>query len=223
MRATSPILSDAWFMATEEEYERICQNSLVSEAAMGIRIGSMMDPSGAGELLLFDADEKMAQWMRYDPTEGSMPEKGNEIVVSDQYLRDLELAYEADMSIELTYFIADEEYTDTFTIVGIYDKEAVQPFHAVLTSDEFYRDICKRLEQNGIRPEDATYQIVGVMFASRGNVTRLVSMLVKEEELDLEKGQIFLNDISLFDSVGAGTFPHCLWVMLLLPPYCPAF
>lgn len=221
MRATSPILSDAWLLTTEEEYERISRNPLVSEAATGIRIGSMMEPSGVGELLLFDVDDKMAQWMRYDPTEGRMPEKGNEIVVSDQYLRDLELTYEADMPIELTYFIADEEYTDTFTIVGIYDKKAMQPYHAVLTSDEYYRDICKRLEQNGIRPEDAIYQITGVMFASRGNVRRLASMLITEEELDLEEGQIFLNDVSLLGSVGAGTWAAliCLLVFVMAIGY----
>ena len=216
MRASSPILSDVWFMTTEEEYERICKNPLVSEAGMGIRIGSMMEQSGVGELLLFDVDEKMAQWMRYDPTEGRMPEKGNEIVVSDQYLRDRGLTYEVDMPIELTYFIADEEYTGTFTIVGIYDKKAMQPYHAVLTSDEFYRDICKRLEQRRIKPEDATYQIAGVMFSSRGNVRRLATILITEEELDLEAGQIFLNDVSLLGSVGIGTWAALICMLVFV-------
>ena len=221
MRATSPILSDAWLITTEEEYDRICQYPLVSEAGRGIRIGSMPEPSGVGDLLLFDFDEKMAQWMRYYPTEGHMPEKGNEIVVSDQYLRDRNLTYEADMPIELSYFIADEEYKDTFTIVGIYDREALQPYHAVLTSDDFYRDVCKRLERLGIRPEDATYQITGVMFASRGNVRRLASRLIMEEELNLEEGQIFLNDVSLLGSVGTGAKAAiiCLLVFIMVIGY----
>lgn len=222
MREASPILSDAMFVTTEEVYERISQNPLVSEAAMGIRIGSTLEPSGVGQLLLLDFDEKMARWTRFYPQEGRMPEKGNEIVVSDQYLRSRGLTYEADMPIEITYVIEDEEYTDTFTIVGVYDKVAMQFYHAVLTSDDFYGDICERLEQRGIKPEDATYQMACIMFASRGNVRRLASMLIAEEGLDLEgEGQLFLNDISLFDSMSIGAWAAliCLLIVVMVIGY----
>ena len=216
MREASPILSDAMLVTTDEVYERISQNSLVSEAAMGIRIGSTLEPSGVGQLLLLDFDEKMAQWTRFYPQEGRMPEKGNEIVVSDQYLRECGLTYKANMPIEITYVIEDEEYTDTFTIVGVYDKVAMQFYHAVLTSDDFYGDICERLEQRGIKPEDATYQMACIMFASRGNVRRLASMLIAEEGLDLEEGQVFLNDVSLIGSIGAGAWAALICLLIVV-------
>ena len=223
MREASPILSDAWLITTEEQYERICQNPLVSEAGRGIRIGSMPEQSGVGEILLFDFDEKMAQWLRYAPTEGRMPETDNEIVVSDQYLRERGLTYEADMPIEFTYVVADEEHTDIFIIVGIYDR-ARQPYHAVLASDDFYWDVCEQLEERGIRPKDSDngiYQIAGIMFAPRGNVRRLASELIAEEGLDLEEGQIFLNDVSLISSVSAGTWAAiiCLLVFVMATGY----
>lgn len=126
------------------------------------------------------------------------------------------------MPIELTYFIADEENKDTFTITGIYGREALQPYHAVLTSDDFYRDVCKRLERRGVKPEEGgIYQIAGILFASRGNVRRLASALITEEGLDLEEGQIFLNDVSLLDSVGAGTWAAliCLLVFVMALGY----
>ena len=215
MKAASPILSDAAFSVTAEEYERVCQSKRVAEAGRGIRFGIMIEPSGVGGIPLFNFEEKMAQWMKYYPVEGRMPEKGNEIVVSDQYLKDSGLTYKADEPIELTYYIEEEEYTDTFTIVGKYEM-AGQPLHVVLTSDDFYREVCERLEQRGIEIEDASYQIAGVMFSSRGNARRLASMLIAEEALDLEEDEIILNDISLFDGMSIGTWAAILSLLLFV-------
>ena len=221
MRESSFILADASFLTTKEEYERISKNPLVAEAGMGIRIGSMMEPSGVGELLLFDLDEKMAQWMRYAPQKGRMPQTGNEIAVSDQFLRECGLTYEADMRVTLTYFIGEQEFTDIFTVVGIYERVMQQPYHAVLTSDDFYREACRQLEGCGIKPEDVTYRLAGVMFASRGNVRRLVSLLSEEEGLAFEEGQIFLNDTSLLDNLSIGVWAAlaCLVVFVMVIGY----
>lgn len=215
MKAASPILADAAFGVTEEEYERVCQSKRVAEAGRGIRFGVMIEPSGVGGIPLFNFEDKMAQWMKYYPVEGHMPEKGNEIVVSDQYLKDRGLTYKADEQIELTYYVEEEEYTDTFTIVGKYEM-AGQPLHVVLTSDDFYREVCERLEQRGIKVEDATYQISGVMFKSRGNVRRLVSMLIAEEELDLEEDEIIVNEVSLLDGMGFGAWAAILGLLLFV-------
>ena len=93
MKASSPMLSDAMLSVTEEEYERICANPRVAETSTGIIVARMREPSGAGIIPLYDAEEQMARWMRYYPVEGRMPEHGNEIVVSDQYLRERGLTY----------------------------------------------------------------------------------------------------------------------------------
>lgn len=205
MRAASPMLADAALVTTGEEYERVCKSKRVEAAAKGIRFGETMEPSGVGEILLFDFEDKMAQWMKYYPAEGRMPERGHEIVVSDQYLKDRGLTYKADEQIELTYYVEDKEYTDTFTIVGKYDMSG-QPLHVILTSDDFYGEVCAKLEQCGIKPEEATYQMTGVIFAFRGNVRRQASMLVVEEGLDIEEGEFFYNDVSLPGGMGIGTW-----------------
>lgn len=223
MRASAPMLADVSFAVTKEQYEAVCQNQLVAEAGYGIRLGIMRVPSGAGGIQLFDFEDKMAQWMRYAPTQGRMPERGHEIVVSDQYLRERGLTCETGGTIELTYYMGSnadmasdaEEHTDTFTVVGIYEM-AGQPLHVVLTSDDFYREVCEKMERCRIGPEEATYRIVGVMFASRGNVRRLAARLIAEEGLELEEGEIMLNEFSLFDGIGAGALMAILMLLLFI-------
>lgn len=215
MRAASPMLADAALVTTGEEYERVCKSKRVDAAAKGIRFGETMEPSGVGEILLFDFEDKMAQWMKYYPAEGRMPERGNEIVVSDQYLKDRGLTYKADEQIELTYYVEDEEYTDTFTIVGKYDMSG-QPLHVILTSDDFYREVCEKLEQRGIKPEEATYQMTGVIFAFRGNVRRQAAMLIAEEGLDIEEGEFFYNDVSLPGGIGIGAWAAIAGLLLFV-------
>lgn len=153
LRMSSPILSDALIHVTEEEYERICANPRVAEASTGVIVARSLDSSGVGTIPLLDAEEQMARWMRYYPEEGRMPEKGNEIVVSDQYLRERGFTYSANMQIDLTFsYLDEEEYTDIFTVVGVY-KKALQPDGAVLISDDFYREACEYWEQHGLDPK----------------------------------------------------------------------
>ncbi|MCM1121165.1 MAG: ABC transporter permease [Eubacterium sp.] len=210
-----PMAADAAFVVNEEEYEKICQNKRVAKAGRGIRLAQMREPSGVGAVLFFDFEDTMAEWMKYYPAKGRMPEKDNEIVVSDQYLKDCGLAYEAAEQITLTYSVAEEEYTDTFVMVGQYELVG-QPMHVVLTSDDFYRKVCGRLEERGIEPADAVYQIAGVMFTSRGNVRRLVSMLMSEEGLSFEEGEVSLNDFSLLDGVGIGAWAAILGLLFFV-------
>lgn len=165
LRNSSPLLADAALAVTDQEYENICQNPRVLETGSGIRIGITRDATGAGTQL-FDFDENMAQWMRFYPIKGHMPESVNEIVV--------------------------------------------------LISDAFYRSTCLELERRGIAPEDATYRMAGIVFASRGNTRRLMSQLISEEGLSLEEGEVFLNDISVFDGLEPGIVIALLFLLLVL-------
>lgn len=218
MRGSSPMLMDAALSLTDEEYERIGRNKRVSETSAGIRLGIMQEPSGAGGIQLYHFEEKMAWWMRYFPTEGRMPERGREIVLSDQYLRERGIPYRENESVDLTYYIEDKEYTDTFVLVGKYDM-ASQPLHVVLTSEDFYREVCEKLEERGIKPEESIHRMAGIMFASRRNVRKQASLLLMEERIELKEGQLVLNDVSLLDSLGpevwAVVFCLILFVMVI--------
>lgn len=215
-RASSPMLSDVALSVTEEEYGRILANPRVAEASKGVMVGRTPDSSGAGLVPLFDFEEKMARWMRYYPAEGRMPEQGNEIVTSDQYLRERGLTYRENLPIDLTFHYLDgKEHTETFTVVGVY-KRASQPYHAILASDDFYGKACAYWEQCGLDPEVEANLQAGVMFSSRGNVRRLASILVMEEEIDLEEGEIYINDVSLPGSLDFGTWAALLALVLLV-------
>ena len=216
MKASSPMLSDAVLNVTEEEYERICANPRVAETSTGIIVARMRESSGAGLVTLYDAEEQMARWMRYYPVEWRMPRQGNEIVVSDQYLRERGLTYREDLSIDLTFTYLDEkEHTETFTVVGVY-KRALQPYHAVLVSDDFYGKACAYWEQCGLDPREEADQQAGVMFSSRGSDTRLASMMLMEAKIDLEEGEIYINDISLLSSLDFSTWTALLALVLLV-------
>ena len=79
------------------------------------------------------------------PARKIIREKGNEVVVSDRYLRQCGLTYSEGMTVELTFtYLGKEEFTETFTMVGVY-KRALQPYHVVLVSDDFYPKIPVRL------------------------------------------------------------------------------
>lgn len=220
LRVSSPMKMDAALSVTEEEYERIGKNKRVSDKSIGIRLGIMREPSGAGGIQLYHFEEKMAEWMRYCPTEGRMPENGREIVLSDQYLMERGITYRENQPVDLTYYIEDEEYTDTFVLVGKYDM-ASQPLHVALVSEDFYREVCEELEKQGIEPEKSIPRMAGIVFASQGNIRKQASLLMEEEGLDLEEGEIVLNDISLLGSLGpeAWAVVICLLLSVMMTGY----
>lgn len=220
VRASSPMLMDAALSVTKEEYGRIGQNKRVSDIGMGIRLGIMREPSGAGGIQLYHFEEKMARWMRYYPTEGRMPQNGREVALSDQYLRERGITYRENEPVDLTYYIEDEEYTDRFILVGKYDM-ASQPLHVALTSEDFYREVLGKLEERELKPEESIHRMAGIMFASHGNIKRQASLLAKEEGLDLKEGEIVLNDISLLDSLGPEVWAvvFCLLMFVMVIGY----
>jgi len=205
LRKSSPIATDMALFLTEEEYERVSKNDLISQSSTGIWIGYMESPAGNEKINLYSFQEKMARWLRYYPTEGRMPQKADEIVVSDQYLRERNITYRENEPIDITYSIDEKEYTDTFTIVGTYPR-SMQPLYVAIVSEDFYKETCRELKQQGTDPEREVYLMAGIMFKSNGNVRRLASMLIEQEGLDLEDGQVFLNDISLLGSMGVGVW-----------------
>ncbi len=220
MRRTAPLLSDAAIHVTEEEYERICANPRAAEVSSWVIVANTPGVTDLDDLPLMSCEAQMAQWVRFYPEEGRMPEKGNEIVVSDQFLRERGLTYSENMTVEMTYdYLDDVEHTETFTVAGVY-KRASQPYHAVLVSEDFHARAYAYWEQQGIDPQDVeegvNVRIAGVMFSSRGNVRKQLSLLAAESELDLAEGEITLNDTSVLSDMGVGTWAAILAMLLLV-------
>lgn len=218
---SAPMLSDAAIHVTQDEYARICANPRASAVSSWFIVARTPEVTGFGDAPLMECEEQMAQWARIYPTKGRMPEKGNEIVVSDQYLRERELTYRQGMPVEMTFtYLDDEDFTETFTIVGVY-KRGLQPYHAVLVSEDFHKKAYAHWEQCGIDPwdveEGVNVQITGIMFSSRGNVRKQLSLLAAESEIDLEETEIFLmNNSSLLNSMGISTWAAILAMLFLV-------
>ena len=157
--------------------------------------GLAFDPTGAGGNVVSDSEK----------TGGNAASNPEETGVRKS-------AGSAEIETELTYYIEDEEYTDIFTIVGTYEMSG-QPLHVVLTSDDFYREVCERFGERGDDPEEKIYRMTGVMFKSRSNVRRLVSRLAAEEEIDVQEGEIYLSNVSILESMGIGVWA-ALFIML---------
>ena len=220
LRMTSPMLMDAIIHVSEDECERICASPRAAETSTDVIIARTEYSPGIGEkvgqMAFIDSEEQMARWLRYYPEEGRMPEKGNEVVVSDQYLRQCGLTYSEGMSVDLTFtYLGEEAFTETFTVVGVY-KRALQPYHAVLVSDDFFDKAYDYWEEHGLDPKEEEDLQVGVIFSSRGNIRRLASQLIMETEVELEDGEIYLNDISLLSSFGVDTWAALLALVLLV-------
>lgn len=220
MRMTSPMLMDAIIHVSTQECGRVCENPRVAEADTDVIIARApyVSSTGMGDEPLMYSGEQMARWMRYYPEEGRMPEKGNEIVVSDQYLRRSGLTYSGGMTIDLTFtYLNEDEITEAFTVVGVY-KRSMQPYNAMLVSHDFYEKACAYWEGHGLDPEDEANRQVGVIFSSRGNLRKQASLLIREAEveLDLGEGEIFINDVSLLTSLGIDTWAVLLAMILLV-------
>lgn len=217
---SAPMLSDAAIHVMPDEYERICTNPRVAEVSSWFTVARMQEISNLDTAPLMECESQMAKWARLYPTEGRMPEKANEIVVSDQFLRERGLIYSEGMPVEITFtFLDDEEFTETFTVVGVY-KRALQPYHAVLVSSDFHDKAYTYWEQCGIDPQDeeagVDVQVAGVMFSSRGNVRKQLSMLAEESEVDLRESEIFLNDTSSLSGMSMETWAVIMMMTLLV-------
>lgn len=220
LQRSAPMLSDVAIHVMPDEYERICANPRAEEVSSWFIVARTPEVTGFGDAPLMECEAQMAQWARLYPTEGRMPEKGNEIVVSDQFIRERGLTYSEGMPVEITFtFLDDEEFTDTFTVVGVY-KRALQPYHSVLVSGDFHERAYAYWEQCGIDPQDeeaaVNVQTAGIMFSSRGNVRKQLSMLALESEVDLEASEITLNDVSVFSDIGMDTWALILIMILLV-------
>lgn len=217
---SAPLLSDVAIHVMPDEYEKICTNPRVAEVSSWFTVARTQEISNLDTAPLMECEAQMAQWARLYPTTGRMPEKGNEIVVSDQFIRERGLTYSEGMPVEITFtFLDDKEFTDTFTVVGVY-KRALQPYHAVMVSSDFHDKAYAYWEQCGIDPQDeeaaVDVQVAGIMFSSRGNVRKQLSMLAEESEVDLKETEIFLNDTSLFSGMSMDTWAVILMMILLV-------
>lgn len=200
--------ADAAFMVNDEQYEKIEKSTLVSNVSSGYSIGGIYDAGGyLIEIELVDYENQMAHWMNCYPTEGRMPQKKNEIVVSDDYLEEQGITYTPNKQIDVTYMVDGEEYTDSFLLVGMYEKDHAR--NVMLLSHDFYEIVKERMEQLGKDSDEILQRTVTVMFTSSGNLRLTSARLMEEIGFDANTQGFALNSSFSMADAGMG-----FWVVL---------
>lgn len=201
--------ADAAFIVNDEQYEKICRSSLVADVSYGLHIGEIYDSGGFPDIELVSYEEKMAHWMKCYPTEGRMPQKENEIAVPYRYLEEHGVQYAENKTIDVSYTVAGMEFTDTFILVGAYDRN-IHSKNVMLLSKEFYNIVWERLEQSGKDNETIMFKTAEVMFVSSGNIRETTYRLMEEIGFNPEQeGFTYNNEASSLNDIGVG-----LWIVL---------
>ena len=102
-------------------------------------------------------DDNTAKWSFIELEEGHMPTGQNEIVMDKEALRLLGYEPVLGESIELTFDIIGDtnegnKYTDTFTLVGFWEFDALCPAHYINVSKEYAEEFSQNIEKLGYKP-----------------------------------------------------------------------
>ncbi len=110
-------------------------------------------------------DETYAELTFNDPDTGHLPEQRNEIATSRIVLAAMGLPDEVGTRMELTFTTDTDTFTDTFTLCGIWDGDAVAYRQTMLLSKEYTEQVAPVIhgETDGTTPPVGTGYIDSVM------------------------------------------------------------
>lgn len=204
-RGSGSWVGDAAFIVTDEEAELIAESRLVSDVTFGLHIGEILDEGGYIDTELVFYEEKMAHWMKCYPVGGRMPERGYEVVLSENYLEDHHLEYKENSPIQITYSVDGEEFTDTFIMVGYYEWERHNK-NVMLFSSDFYAEIGRRLQEKGKESKDVMYKTIEVIYRDFGNAKDITDELMAEIGFDESHGYIVNDSMGADKEMKSGIF-----------------
>lgn len=149
-----------------EEYERLSSDTGVKDSGYSIIIGNAVgDNFNKTPTELRYGDETYAELTFNDPDTGHLPEQRNEIATSRIVLAAMGLPDEVGTRMELTFTTDTDTFTDTFTLCGIWDGDAVAYRQTMLLSKEYTEQVAPVIhgETDGTTPPVGTGYIDSVM------------------------------------------------------------
>lgn len=149
-----------------EEYERLSSDTGVKDSGYSIIIGNAVgDNFNKTPTELRYGDETYAELTFNDPDTGHLPEQKNEIATSRIVLAAMGLPDEVGTQMELTFTTDTDTFTDTFTLCGIWDGDAVAYRQTMLLSKEYTEQVAPVIhgETDGTTPPVGTGYIDSVM------------------------------------------------------------
>ena len=149
-----------------EEYEKLSSDTGIKDIGYSIIIGNAVgDDFNKMPTELRYGDETYSELTFNTPDTGHLPEQKNEIATSRIVLDAMGLPDKVGTQMELTFTTDTDTFTDTFTLCGIWDGDAVAYRQTMLLSKEYTEQVAPVIhgETDGTTPPVGTGYIDAVM------------------------------------------------------------
>lgn len=149
-----------------EEYELLSSDIGVKDSGYSVIIGNAVgDKFNKTPTELRYGDETYAELTFNNPDTGHLPEQKNEIATSRIVLAAMGLPDKVGTQMELTFTTDTDTFTDTFTLCGTWDGDAVAYRQTMLLSEEYTEQVAPIVhgKTDGTTPPVGTGYIDSVM------------------------------------------------------------
>ena len=149
-----------------EEYEKLSSDTGIQDIGYSIIIGNAVgDDFNKTPTELRYGDETYSELTFNTPDTGHLPEQKNEIATSRIVLDAMGLPDKVGTQMELTFTTDTDTFTDTFTLCGIWDGDAVAYRQTMLLSKAYTEQVAPVIhgETDGTTPPVGTGYIDAVM------------------------------------------------------------
>ena len=149
-----------------EEYEKLSSDTGIKDIGYSIIIGNAVgDDFNKTPTELRYGDETYLELTFNTPDTGHLPEQKNEIATSRIVLDAMGLPDKVGTQMELTFTTDTDTFTDTFTLCGIWDGDAVAYRQTMLLSKKYTEQVAPVIhgETDGTTPPVGTGYIDAVM------------------------------------------------------------
>ena len=149
-----------------EEYEKLSSDTGIKDIGYSIIIGNAVgDDFNKMPTELRYGDETYSELTFNTPDTGHLPEQKNEIATSRIVLDAMGLPDKVGTQMELTFTTDTDTFTDTFTLCGIWDGDAVAYRQTMLLSKKYTEQVAPVIhgETDGTTPPVGTGYIDAVM------------------------------------------------------------
>ena len=149
-----------------EEYEKLSSDTGIKDIGYSIIIGNAVgDDFNKTPTELRYGDETYSELTFITPDTGHLPEQKNEIATSRIVLDAMGLPDKVGTQMELTFTTDTDTFTDTFTLCGIWDGDAVAYRQTMLLSKKYTEQVAPVIhgETDGTTPPVGTGYIDAVM------------------------------------------------------------
>ena len=184
-----------------EEYEKLSSDTGIKDIGYSIIIGNAVgDDFNKTPTELRYGDETYSELTFNTPDTGHLPEQKNEIATSRIVLDAMGLPDKVGTQMELTFTTDTDTFTDTFTLCGIWDGDAVAYRQTMLLSKSYTEQVAPVIhgETDGTTPPVGTGYIDAVMMMPTAwNIEKQVLDVTSKYGLD--------ERVSINDAYGMAT------------------